>query len=94
MLVFFVPRLRLLVHGTSLSPGNVFHGITVGSEWTSKPTQPQLLLWAGCPLPAQAAQGPIPPGNDHFQEECLNCEPPFSLTISPQLVFLLAEFQQ
>ena len=30
----------------------------VGLEGTLKPTQPQPLHWAGCPPPAQAAQGP------------------------------------
>lgn len=57
--VFFVPRLHLLMHSTSLSPGNVFHEITVGSQWTLKPTQPQLMVapyWLR-----------LPRGNDHFQ---------------------------
>lgn len=36
-------------------------------EGTLQPTQLQPLLWAGCPQPAQVAQGPIPPGLEHLQ---------------------------
>jgi len=36
-------------------------------KWILKPTQPRPLPWAGCPLPAQAAQGPIHPGPEHLQ---------------------------
>jgi len=36
-------------------------------EGNLKLTQPQPLPWVGCPLPAQAAQGPIQPGPEHLQ---------------------------
>jgi len=34
----------------------------VGLEGPLQPTQPQPLPWAGCPPPAEAAQGPTQPG--------------------------------
>jgi len=39
----------------------------LGLEGTLKLTQFQLLPWAGCPPPAQTAQGPVQPGLECLQ---------------------------